>query len=58
MQDLKNAGRAELGRMFHTYCTGQPGKSYHSLEGRGTEKRNISQLNWCLEGFWVNRKLL
>ena len=43
MEDLKNAGHAELGRMFHTHCTGQPGKTYSSLMGRGAEK-NISQI--------------
>lgn len=57
-QDLKNAGHAELGRMFHTHFTGQTGKSSHSFQGRGTEIKNISQLNLYLESFWVHRKLL
>jgi len=44
MQDLKNTGHAELGRTFHIYWTGQPGKTYSSLVGRGAEKENISQI--------------
>lgn len=44
MQDLKNAGHMELGRTFHAYCTGQPGKTYSSLVGRGAGKENIGQI--------------
>lgn len=53
MQDLKNAGHAEPGTMFHIYCPGQPGKTCHSSVGRGAEKENI-KLNLHLEGLWVN----
>lgn len=55
MQNLKNAGHAELGRIFHTQCIGQPGKTCSSPVGRGAQKENFSQIELVFRS--VNKKL-